>query len=68
MQMHVKILAIGFLVTPTAAFLLARPYTFDVIFVWTFGYAATAWIPIYPHEKKAFYARYRQWMTEVSAK
>ena len=68
MQTHVKILAIGFLVTPTAAFLLARQYTFDVLFVWTFGYAATAWIPIYPHEKKAFYARYRQWMTEVSAK
>ena len=68
MQTHVKILVIGFLVTPTAAFLLARQYTFDVLFVWTFGYAALAWIPIYPHEKKAFFARYRQWTTEVSAK
>ncbi|HXU06906.1 MAG TPA: CDP-alcohol phosphatidyltransferase family protein [Polyangia bacterium] len=68
MQTHVKILVIGFLVTPTAAFLFARQYTFDVLFVWTFGYAALAWIPIYPHEKKAFFARYRQWTTEVSAK
>ena len=68
MQTHVKILVIGFLVTPTAAFLFARQYTFDVLFIWTFGYAATAWIPIYPHEKKAFFARYRQWTTEVSAK
>src|SRR5262249_54125175 len=68
MQTHVKLLVIGLLVTPTAAFIFARQYTFDVLFVWTFGYAATAWIPIYPHEKKAFFQRYRQWTTEVSAK
>jgi CDP-diacylglycerol--serine O-phosphatidyltransferase len=68
MQTHVKILVIGFLVTPTAAFILARQFTFDVLFVWTFGYAATGWIPIYPHEKKAFFERYRQWATEVTAK
>ncbi len=68
MQTHVKLLVIGFLVTPTAAFLFARAYTFDVLFVWTFGYAATAWIPIYPDEKKAFFERYRRWTTEVSAK
>jgi phosphatidylserine synthase len=68
MQTHVKLLVIGFLVTPTAAFVFARQYTFDVLVIWTFGYAATAWIPIYPHEKKAFFERYRQWTTEVSAK
>jgi phosphatidylserine synthase len=68
MQTPVKILVIGFLVTPTAAFFLARQYTFDVLFVWTFGYAALAWIPIYPHEKKAFYERYRQWAVEVGAR
>jgi len=68
MQTHVKILVIGFLVTPVVALLFARQYTFDVLFVFTFGYAAAAWIPIYPHEKKAFFARYRQWTTEVSAK
>jgi hypothetical protein len=30
---------IGFLVHAAAAFLFARQYTFDVLFVWTFGYA-----------------------------
>jgi CDP-diacylglycerol---serine O-phosphatidyltransferase len=66
MQTHVKILVIVFLVTPAAAFVFARHYTFDVLFFWTLGYAATAWIPIYPHEKKAFYARYRQWAAEIA--
>ena len=68
MQTFVKILVIGFLVLPAATFLLARQYAFDVLFVFCFGYAAFAWIPIYPQEKKAFFARYRQWTTEVSAK
>jgi len=68
MQTHVKVLVIGFLVLPAATLLFARQYAFDVLFVFTFGYAAFAWLPIYPHEKKAFFARYRQWTTEVSAK
>lgn len=66
MQTHVQILALLFLVTPLAAFFLAREYVFDVLFFWMLGYAATAWIPIYPDEKKAFYARYRAWAKEVS--
>ena len=68
MQTYVKVLVIGFLVLPAATLLIARQYTFDVLFVFTFVYAALAWIPIYPHEKKAFFRRYRQWTTEVSAK
>jgi CDP-diacylglycerol--serine O-phosphatidyltransferase len=68
MQTFVKVLVIGFLVLPTATLLIARQYTFDVLFVFTLGYAAFAWIPIYPHEKKAFFRRYREWTTEVSAK
>jgi len=68
MQTHVKLLVIGFLVLPTATLLFARQYTFDVLFVFTFGYAAFAWMPIYPHEKRAFFQRYREWSTEVSAK
>ena len=56
MQTPVKFLVVGFLVLPTAALLFARQYTFDVLFVFTFGYAALAWMPIYPHEKKAFFA------------
>jgi phosphatidylserine synthase len=66
MQGYVKVAALGFLVTPTAAFILARPYTFDVLFFWLFGYAATAWIPLHPEERRAFFARYRVWAAEVS--
>ena len=49
-----------------AAFFFARPYTFDVLFFWLFGYAATAWIPLHADERRAFFARYRAWATEVS--
>ncbi len=66
MQTHVKVLVIAFLIMPTATFLFARDYTFDVLFFFTTGYALTAWIPIYPHEKRAFYARYRAWAAEVT--
>jgi CDP-diacylglycerol--serine O-phosphatidyltransferase len=66
MQTHVQILSVGFLVTPLAAFFFAREYVFDVLFFWMLGYTATAWIPIYPEEKRAFYARYRAWAKEVS--
>ena len=43
-----------------------RSYVFDVLFFWMLGYTATGWIPIYPEEKRAFYARYRAWAKEVS--
>jgi phosphatidylserine synthase len=66
MQWYVRMVITGFLITPAAAFFVARPYTFDVLFFWLFGYAATAWIPLYPEEKRAFFARYRAWATEVS--
>jgi len=66
MQWYVRMVVAGFLVTPLAAVFLARTYVFDVFFFWMLGYAATAWIPIYPEEKRAFYARYRQWAQEVS--
>ncbi|HVV17671.1 MAG TPA: CDP-alcohol phosphatidyltransferase family protein [Polyangia bacterium] len=66
MQRYVKLLAFGFLSSPVVAFVVAPAYVFDVLFFWMFGYAATAWIPIYPEEKRAFYARYREWAREVS--
>jgi len=66
MQTYVKVLVVGFLALPVGSLVLAPRYTFDVLFVFMFGYAATAWIPIYPEEKKAFYARYREWAKEVS--
>ena len=66
MQTHVQLLVVAFLVTPVAAFFFARDYVFDVLFFWMLGYTATGWIPVYPEEKKEFYARYRQWAAEVS--
>jgi CDP-diacylglycerol--serine O-phosphatidyltransferase len=67
MQSPVQFLVFAFLVLPVAAFFFARAYVFDILFVFMFGYAALAWLPIYPHERKAFYARYREWTKEVSA-
>jgi len=66
MQLHVQLLSFGFLVTPVAAFFFARNYVFDVLFFWMLGYTVTGWIPIYPEEKRAFYARYRAWASEVT--
>ena len=65
-QTHVQLLVFGFLVTPMAAFFIAPAYVFDVLFFWMFGYTCTGWIPVYPEEKKEFYAKYRQWAAEVS--
>jgi hypothetical protein len=53
-------------VTPTLAFFVARDYTFDVLFVWMFGYALLAWTPLRRDERRSFYARYREWAVEVS--
>jgi CDP-diacylglycerol---serine O-phosphatidyltransferase len=66
MQMHVQLLVFSFLVTPIATFFVAPKYAFDVLFFWMLGYTAAGWVPIYPDEKRAFYARYRVWAKEVS--
>jgi CDP-diacylglycerol--serine O-phosphatidyltransferase len=66
MQTYVKVLVAVFLITPVVAFFVARDFTFDVLFVWTFGYALFAWLPLHRDERKAFFARYRQWTDEVS--
>jgi phosphatidylserine synthase len=66
MQTYVKALVVAFLVTPAVVFFVARDFTFDVLLVWTMGYALLAWIPLHRDERRAFFARYRQWATEVS--
>jgi CDP-diacylglycerol--serine O-phosphatidyltransferase len=66
MQMHVQLLVFSFLVTPVAMFFVAPRYVFDVLFFWMLGYTAAGWVPVYPEEKRAFYARYRAWAKEVS--
>jgi len=63
---YVKLAGAGFLLTPAATFFIARDHTFDVVFLWLVGYAATAWIPLDPAERRTFFARYRAWTVEVS--
>ncbi|HEY8922833.1 MAG TPA: CDP-alcohol phosphatidyltransferase family protein [Polyangia bacterium] len=65
MQTYVKILVFGFLLAPPIVFFAARPYTFDVIFVFMFGYALLAWLPLSAEERARFRARYREWAVEV---
>jgi CDP-diacylglycerol--serine O-phosphatidyltransferase len=66
MQMHVKLLVVAFLVTPVVLFFVARQFTFDLLFIWTGGYALFAWIPLHPEERRSFFRRYKQWTVEVS--
>jgi CDP-diacylglycerol--serine O-phosphatidyltransferase len=66
MQTWVKVFVLAFLVTPVLSIFVAADFTFDVLFVWMFGYAAMAWIPLRKDERAAFFARYREWAAEVS--
>ena len=66
MQTWVKVFVVAFLVTPVLSIFVATSFTFDVLFVWMFGYAAMAWIPLHRDERAAFFARYREWAAEVS--
>lgn len=68
MQGYVKVFVGAFLVSPFVAFLLARPFTFDVLFVFLAGYAATAWIPVRPEERRAFYEEYRRWAVRIASR
>jgi CDP-diacylglycerol--serine O-phosphatidyltransferase len=66
MQGYVKVAILAFLVTPTIAFFVARAYTFDVLFIWTFGYAVLGWLPLTRDERHSFFVRYREWAADVS--
>lgn len=66
MQTWVKVFVVAFLVTPVLALFVATDFTFDILFVWMFGYAALAWLPLHKDERAAFFARYREWAAEVS--
>jgi phosphatidylserine synthase len=68
MQPYVKALAVMFVTAPLALFIFQRQYLYDFIFVCTFGYALTAWIPVLPQERRAFYDEYRRWASEVARK
>lgn len=67
MQLYVKVLVIGFLLSAPLTFFLARRYTFDVFFVGMMWFAVTGWFPVRPDERRAFHAEYRRWAVELSA-
>ena len=66
MQTWVKVLIMLALVTTLAALVVARDRTFDVMFVWLFGYAALAWFPLTSDERRSFFERYRRWTVDVA--
>jgi len=65
MQLYVKVPVIVFMLSAPVMFVLARRYTFDVFFVGLLAFALGGWLPVHPDERRAFYAEYRRWSTEL---
>jgi phosphatidylserine synthase len=65
LKLWVKLLVLGFFSTTIAALLFFREFVFDVTFFWLAGYTVTSWIPLEPDERRAFFARAREWSAEV---
>jgi len=66
MQPYVVIIVVGFIVGVPVAFLVARRYTFDVMFAGMLWFACTGWFPVHPDERRAFRAEYRRWAAELA--
>ncbi len=67
MQAYIKPFVFAFLTAPAAFILFAPEFAYDVLFFITFGYALTAWIPIRPDERRAFWTEYRRWAKDISS-
>lgn len=68
MQIYVKLLVLTFLAAPLVLFVFAREFVYDALFVYTFGYALTGWIPLSPDERREFWTEYRRWAREVDTR
>lgn len=66
MQLYVKIAVFIFLLSPPVLVFVAPQFVYDFIFFITFGYALSAWIPLYPQERREFWAEYKRWSHEVA--
>lgn len=64
-ERYVKILIIAFFSTTLAALLFFPKFVFDVTFCWLFSYTFGSWIALRPDERRAFFARAREWSEEV---
>ncbi len=56
----------AFLAGPFVLFFVAPDFVYDFLFVVTFGYALTAWIPLLPEERREYWAEYRRWSRELA--
>ncbi len=66
MQGYVKFFVFLFLLSPPVMVFVAPQFVYDFIFFITFGYALSAWIPLYPQERREFWAEYKRWSREVA--
>ncbi|HEX3622178.1 MAG TPA: CDP-alcohol phosphatidyltransferase family protein [Acidimicrobiales bacterium] len=66
MQPYVKVLVGGFFLALPLSALVARRYTFDLMFVGMLWFACTGWIPVHPDERRDFRVEYRRWAAELS--
>jgi len=64
-KFYEKMLALGFFSMTILAFIFTRPYTFDVAFTWILIYSMFSWLALEPHERRAFFARAREWSLQV---
>jgi len=66
LQLWTKPFVVVFLVGPFVLAALAPQFVYDFLAFTTFGYMLTAWIPLLPEERRAFWAEYKRWSHEVA--
>jgi len=60
-----KMLAAGFFSMTILSLVFIRFYTFDIVFAWILIYSLFSSMALEPHERRAFFARAREWSYEV---
>lgn len=66
MQLYVRVLVIGWFIALPVLTVVARRYTFDLLFVGMLWFASTGWFPVRPDERREFRVEYRRWAAELS--
>jgi len=64
-KLYEKFLAAGFFSMTILALVFIRPYTFDIVFAWILIYTIFSSMALEPHERRAFFARAREWAYQV---
>ena len=68
MQTYVKVLALSFFAVPAVLVVVAPHFVFDLIFICTFGYCLTGWIPLRPSERREYWTEYKRWKRQLAVK